>query len=770
MVANPPFFTTLAAGLLIAFALQLLLTNLGIAAGITALSYLPDSSADDADSSEPGKSEASGGSGGAIGFAVGLGALLTVNTVLFAACFLAVKLSMTGSAIVGATFGVVIWSAYFLVLIWLASTAVGAFLGSALGVLHTGWQGLRAIARMALGRQTSSTENSLEQQIAAIAEAQRQLTEISVNRLQERVDRHLESLSLAHPVQIEARSLPDTNDDLIQWIRSAKPDELTTDELNRRLEQRATTAPHPQESSIATTWMPYLKMLFRVARDRVDLSELDVAHILSQLQSSQSQVGQVVKQVSNWLSPINTIQQDVEDYLLNTSSQQLTRKTVKDEFRDVIYDTEADPQLIQAQLAQLERDQLIEILNQREDLSAKAIDKIVDRLESVRSAVLEELEARIALEQSDKSIADASTDEDSEEVRTQAKAAAQAIWQQTLTYVSKSDEKLNARNIQRQLKRLLKASSIEPEILQRYLPSFQPDEVLQALQQQSDLSEKQIKQISARVEKAWSKLLEQTAPNLPSVEDGYQQLQGTIAEYLQTLNPAELNLETVREDLLKLLKHPQIKASGLAPLLMQVDWQQLADALQKSGHFNEQQIHQIVDQVQRLMFSLSRFPRRWAVRAQKLSQSLSSQVEEHLTNSKSDWKTAPQNGLELVKESVKQGLDDLSQSTQSAALSVRDGLSTVIATQVTDQVESMRANLTEQIEQIQQETDRQITALKQQAKQQAETARKATAIAAWWLFSTALTSLVASAIAGTLAVTGFDLTLIKHLLAAGQAG
>lgn len=761
MVANPPFFTTLAAGLLIAFALQLLLTNLGIAAGITALGYLPRSDSDDSDSSEPEKSEASGNSGRTIGFAVGFGALLTVNTVLFAACFLAVKLSMAGSAVVGATFGVVIWSAYFLVLIWLASTAVGSLLGSALGVLNTGWQGLRTIARMALGRQTSSTDTSLQEQIAAIAEAQRQLTEIRVNQIQERVDRYLESLPLADSVQIEARSLPDTNDDLIQWIRAAKPNELTSDELNRRLKQRTETEPYSQESSTTAMWMPYLKMLFRVARDRIDLSELDVAHILSQLQSSQNQLGHVVKQVSNWFSPINTIQQDVEDYLLNAPSQRLTRKTVKDEFRDVIYDVEADPQLIQAQLAQLERDQLIEILSQRDDLSPKAVEKVVDRLMSVRAAVLQELEARIELEQLEQPIADSSTDEYSEEVQTQAKAAAQALWQQMLNYVSESEEKLNARNIQRQLKRLLKSSTIEPEVLQRYLPSFQPDKLLQALQKQPDLSEKQINQISARVEKAWSKLLEKTTSNLPPVEERYQQLQGTIVEYLQTLNPSELNLETVSEDLLKLLKQPQIATSGLAPLLMQIDWQQLADVLQKSGHFTEQQIRQIVDQVQRLMFSLSRFPRRWAVRAQKLSQRVSAQLEGDANNSASGWKTASQNGLGLVKESVKQGLDELSYSTRSVALKVRDDLSTSIATQVNDRVESIRASLTEQIEQIQQETDRQITALKQQAQQQAETARKVTAIAAWWLFSTALTSLLSSAIAGTLAVTGFDFPLIK---------
>ena len=53
---------------------------------------------------------------------------------------------------------------------------------------------------------------------------------------------------------------------------------------------------------------------------------------------------------------------------------------------------------------------------------------------------------------------------------------------------------------------------------------------------------------------------------------------------------------------------------------------------------------------------------------------------------------------------------------------------------------------------IQTETQKRISAFKQQAKKQAVETKKAAAGAAWWLFSTALTSLAISAIAGALAV------------------
>jgi hypothetical protein len=112
LVTPIPIVATLLTGLLIAFAVQLLLTSFGAAAGITALGFLTgDRSNSPQDSPEPKASEEAKGGTGVIGVAVGLGTLTTVNTVLFVAAFLSVKLSLVSSAILGAILGVVIWAA-----------------------------------------------------------------------------------------------------------------------------------------------------------------------------------------------------------------------------------------------------------------------------------------------------------------------------------------------------------------------------------------------------------------------------------------------------------------------------------------------------------------------------------------------------------------------------------------------------------------------------------------------------------------------------------
>ncbi len=82
---------------------------------------------------------------------VGVGALVTVTISLFAACFLAVKLSLVSNSFLGAIIGVVIWSTYFSVMVWLGSSAVGSLIGSIMSTATSGLQGIVGTATTALG-------------------------------------------------------------------------------------------------------------------------------------------------------------------------------------------------------------------------------------------------------------------------------------------------------------------------------------------------------------------------------------------------------------------------------------------------------------------------------------------------------------------------------------------------------------------------------------------------------------------------------------------
>jgi DNA anti-recombination protein RmuC len=117
-----------------------------------------------------------------------------------------------------------------------------------------------------------------------------------------------------------------------------------------------------------------------------------------------------------------------------------------------------------------------------------------------------------------------------------------------------------------------------------------------------------------------------------------------------------------------------------------------------------------------------------------------------------DFKTLfddPKAGFEALRDRLSQ----FDRETLVAVLSSREDISEEQANRIVDRIEHTRDSVLGQAERIQQETKKRLKQIKEQAKQQAIDARKAVSDAAWWLFSASLTSLVASAIAGYLAVS-----------------
>jgi predicted transcriptional regulator len=443
------------------------LTTFGVAAGVTAIGALPSTQSDE----EPETTTTSSNTAGKLGFAIGAGTLLTVNVVLFIACFLAVKLSLVSSPTLGAGLGVVIWSGYFLSVLWLSTKAAGSLLGTLVGAVTGGIQQLVATIATALTQkektadalpaaltkrmaatetslatlqhQVEATDRNLEttlrEYVQTIQTPKPDLQSIrqavasvladsgvsSVATGLNRIDRQTlvelvssrsdfstrdvnEVVDQLEGVWQEVMGAPDAIADLTTFFQTANPEQLTPEAVNSRLQHLLAAQTPPtddqaaadeQQLAMLTTAslepQQLLKRLARIVRERVDLSDLDVGSLLQQFQSftQSSKSAEATDQAAFFH---NTIKADVEDYLLNAYPWNLTRKTVQVEFQDVIYDPEANPAAVQQQLSTLDRDFFVSLLEQRDDLSSKKVEKIVDRLEETQQAVLQKLETAIA--------------------------------------------------------------------------------------------------------------------------------------------------------------------------------------------------------------------------------------------------------------------------------------------------------------------------------------------------------------------------------------
>ncbi len=179
-------FLVLVAGLVLAFAFQLLLANFFIALGI---SY-PESD------EQSDKAETLDDTIDKIGTIVGLRTLGTLSITLFGACFLAVKLSLVNDAVLGAIFGLTIWATYFTLLVWVSLTTVGSVIGTVVNSATSGLQGIIGTAAVALGAKQVSDRVVSTAEAAATTVRRELSTAIDYDRSREAISCYLKQLRI----------------------------------------------------------------------------------------------------------------------------------------------------------------------------------------------------------------------------------------------------------------------------------------------------------------------------------------------------------------------------------------------------------------------------------------------------------------------------------------------------------------------------------------------------------------------------------------------
>ena len=467
-------------GLLTAFAVQFLLTNLGLALGVSLLKYRPQTSSKQASQSSQSESD---GIGINISFFAGLGILLTLNIVLFIACFLAVRFSTASDPISGATLGIVIWSTYFLLLIWLSYSTVGSFGGWVFGTVATKLRQLiQAIANSIQGTGIDSEllteeaaaqmiqkelqaalgeidlQQSIDDYIETIPSPQLDLEAISQGFADSLAELDLEFLGKENLLQkIDRQTLialvdersnlpasvieqivdrleeiwqkavgdyqkPDITESLLQILQTANPEDLQLEQLVKHIEQAIDEpaenstdidrqSPQVDKAEVVSDEMPDPSLsediengdrsliaeklnsvdwmaIKNALLQRVD-SEVDIEDVWHYLQAAYEKVGLPKLGVN---LPFNTILNDVEDYLWQSPSWYWNCDRGWQEFKEVIYDSQADPELVRSQLEQVQLSDFVELLQQRDDLDTAKIDEIIERLGTVRKEVLATLE------------------------------------------------------------------------------------------------------------------------------------------------------------------------------------------------------------------------------------------------------------------------------------------------------------------------------------------------------------------------------------------
>ncbi|QDL08983.1 MFS transporter [Brasilonema octagenarum UFV-E1] len=535
---------------------------------------------------------------------------------------------------------------------------------------------------------------------------------------------------------------------------------------------------------------------------------------------------------------VQDLQRRVESYLLVTPKSDLTAEGIQRDFKPLLEDSDADYETLSRRLAQFDRQEMREILLERNDIYPEEADTILEELEEQRNQVLVE----------------------SQGLAEQAQYQAESLWINLQSYLRNTGkDELNPDAIRADLKTLLDDPQAGVGAIKARLSRFDRDTLVQLLSQRQDLSEDQANQILNSVEENWSNIRHAPKIVADKAKEQYDSVSTTIADYLRNTGKQELNPEGIQRDLNTLFQNPREGAVALRRRLSQVDRDTLVQLLSQRQDLSEEQVNQVIDSMQTSIRDIVRTPRRLATRTQQTVQNFQTYLEEYLRRSGKDELNPegikrdlslllrdPQVGIESLGDrlsqfdrstiitllklredlsdeeaariadsmisvreqfveqvrNIQRGIQDVvdgvfgrirnylnslereelnyddikrevrtlfddpqagfdalrdrlssfNRETLVAVMSSREDISEEDANRIIDQVERARNNVLQRAERIQQEAQRRLEEVKIQAQRQAEETRKAAASAAWWLFTTALVSGIFSAVGGAIAV------------------
>ncbi len=711
--SGPQFLVALLAGVFMAFAFQLLLTNFSVAVGISSLGT--DSYTDD-------ESGSLGGTIRKVETTVGLWALVSAAIALFSACFLAVKLSLIESAFLGAIIGVVIWSTYFSLIMWLGSRAVGSLIGSVVGTATSGLQGLMGTATAALGANAAKNQMvSTAEEITAVVRRELtsgldpdtirntlqssltsvQLPKLDVKEIRSQFDNLLKDADLPSIADsdllkninrqtfvdlISSRtdfSKEDINriadqlqnawnqvldrqnptEQVIRLIQQATPEDLQSDRLSERVQELATVGGGngKQSNGIVKQALEIgLGVTLPAVLKRVDLSQLDVEQvtqqlrekvqdvdvekITQQLQQIKDQAGDAIAQRLPAL-PNNTIQADVEEYILNSFPWHFNRITIKDEFQEVIYDRNANPSSVRQQLEELNEEYLTDLLQQRGDLSEARIKEIAELLQSIRSEVLE-------------TVKQAEAREKSQNLRTRL--------ENYLRSTGKAE--LNPEGIEQNLTKLLEDPQASFEDLRGRFSQIDRDTLVGLLAARADINEEEANNIVSQFEQTRDNILNRANELQEQARARAEELRQRVEDYLRNTNKEELNPEGIKRDFKTLLEEPEAGISALRARLSQFDRDTLVKLLSQRQDLSEEQVNQTIDSLLAVRDSVLQAPQKVAETARQQYEKTTSAIAEYLRST---------NLEELNPEGIQQDLLALLTDPKEGVDALRERLSYV---------------------------------------------------------------------------------------------
>ncbi|MDB5048970.1 MAG: hypothetical protein JWO30_2041 [Fibrobacteres bacterium] len=390
------YFMAIFTGVVLAYAFQLLLTNLSVASGISALEGMID----------PGKRKARPRMGNAenpdwdetavkVEAGIGIWAMITSAIALFLACLLAIELIRIQSRTQAVVLSLVIWSVFMGTMMYLEGAAASSLLGYIAGAVRNGVSNLFSPLKAAAGKlaesraQSAQKGRTLETAEEIAATVRRELfgekeTEPKpespgiMDRIRNFVQsgikpKAMDAVEMGHQVQAVL-----TDPEL---LASAKRGELQNLDRARFAEIVAgrTDLDKGQAERLAASlhyaWGKFILENAPAAAENVPTAQ--AAPALASAGSSATQSGSMADRYRRF-----------KEFLRSTRRGELQPDRLEAEVKTLVTDPKEGLSQVRERAKELDRESLVQILSHREDMTPEEAGRIADQIDLARGRAL----------------------------------------------------------------------------------------------------------------------------------------------------------------------------------------------------------------------------------------------------------------------------------------------------------------------------------------------------------------------------------------------
>jgi hypothetical protein len=368
------FFIAVIAGVLLALGFQLLLTAFSVAGGITAVGNIRkkghnDSSKDRQKAHHDNDDDNDDGMNVAQKVSTGLGVwtLVTTSIALFFASLLAVKLGFIGANFIGATLGLVIWAAFFMVVTYLEINMITSLVG-----------GLASTVKSSLssaGSVFSKSDSGVAKDVART----KAKTEAKEMRKQ------FEKLFSTHDVDKKVED----------YVKELKPQRIDIQNLKKQIKDLLTDLQVTEKADF--DYPNSVKKLILEEADKSTLSKEDKKAIkdhvngIKDIAQSDASPEEKAKRGVEELTPadreqIDKYQGKIKEALKNTNNRELQPDKLEQDLKRILNEPKEATSIAKAKASAFDRDTLVKLLASQ-NMDEREADQRVSQAEKVLSKV-----------------------------------------------------------------------------------------------------------------------------------------------------------------------------------------------------------------------------------------------------------------------------------------------------------------------------------------------------------------------------------------------